>query len=91
MKITRRSFLKCSGAAAAAAALAACKGTSASASASADASSTGTAQTNSALPFDNAKWNYDADNDIYWQTQVSYCAAPQAPDYETLGIYVPGA
>ena len=91
MKITRRSFLKCSGAAAAAAALAACKGTSASTSASADASSTGTAQTNSALPFDNAKWNYDADNDIYWQTQVSYCAAPQAPDYETLGIYVPGA
>jgi hypothetical protein len=36
-------------------------------------------------------WNYDADNDVYWQVGVSYCAAPQAADYETMGIYVPGA
>lgn len=48
-------------------------------------------QDNEALTLDNAKWNYDADHDVYWQVGVSYCAAPQAPEVETMGIYVPGA
>lgn len=45
----------------------------------------------SALAFDSAAWNYDADNDVYWQIGVVYCSAPQADEYESLGIYVPGA
>lgn len=43
-----------------------------------------------ALTFDNAAWNYDADNDVYWQIGVQYAATPETTDYETLGIYVPG-
>lgn len=45
----------------------------------------------SSLIFDSSAWNYDEDNDVYWQIGVSYCANPEAEDYESLGIYVPGA
>lgn len=45
----------------------------------------------SSLVFDSSAWNYDEDNDVYWQIGVSYCAEPEAEDYESLGIYVPGA
>lgn len=44
-----------------------------------------------ALTFDNSAWNYDADNDVYWQIGVQYAATPETTEYETLGIYVPGA
>lgn len=43
------------------------------------------------LTFDNAAWQYDEINDIYWQVGVVYVANPASLDYETLGIYVPGA
>lgn len=43
------------------------------------------------LAFDNAAWQYDEINDIYWQVGVVYVANPTSLDYETLGIYVPGA
>ena len=43
------------------------------------------------LIFDNAAWQYDEINDIYWQVGVVYVANPASLDYETLGIYVPGA
>ena len=43
------------------------------------------------LTFDNAAWQYDEANDIYWQVGVVYVANPTSLDYETLGIYVPGA
>ena len=43
------------------------------------------------LAFDNAAWQYDEANDIYWQVGVVYVATPASLDYETLGIYVPGA
>ena len=43
------------------------------------------------LAFDNAAWQYDESNDIYWQVGVVYVANPASLDYETLGIYVPGA
>lgn len=43
------------------------------------------------LAFDNAAWQYDEINDIYWQVGVVYVANPASLDYETLGIYVPGA
>ncbi|MCQ4636857.1 S9 family peptidase [Anaerovorax odorimutans] len=48
-------------------------------------------QDNAALTFDNGKWNYDVGNDVYWQVKVSYCSDPETEEYETMGIYVPGA
>ena len=44
-----------------------------------------------ALTFNNAAWQYDGDNNVYYQIGVQYCANPETLDYETLGIYVPGA
>lgn len=43
------------------------------------------------LHVDNAKWNYDETNDIYYQIGLVYCAKPQATEYESLAVYVPGA
>lgn len=43
------------------------------------------------LHVDNAKWNYDETNDIYYQIGLVYCAKPQAAEYESLAVYVPGA
>lgn len=40
---------------------------------------------------DMAKWNYNAESDVYWQVGIPYCALPADEAYETLGIYVPGA
>ena len=69
--------------------LAACSsGTSGVGTASTGGSGTAAAGT---LALNNAKWSHDADNDVYYQIGLSYVASPAAPDYETLGIYVPGA
>ena len=43
------------------------------------------------LHVDNTKWNYDETNDIYYQIGLVYCAKPQATEYESLAVYVPGA
>lgn len=43
------------------------------------------------LIFDNEAWQYDEINDIYWQVGVVYVSNLASLDYETLGIYVPGA
>lgn len=43
------------------------------------------------LAFDETKWGYDSDNDVYYQIGVQYCAQPAALDYETLAVVVPGA
>ena len=43
------------------------------------------------LAFDETKWVYDSDNDVYYQIVVQYCAQPAALDYETLAVVVPGA
>ena len=40
---------------------------------------------------DNTKWNYSEKDDVYWQVQISYCEKPVDTQYETLGIFVPGA
>lgn len=50
-----------------------------------------TATPTGALAFDMTAWNYDSDNDVYWQVGVAYCENPEADEYESLGIYVPGA
>ena len=69
--------------------LAACSsGTSGNGTASTSGSGAAAAGT---LALNNAKWSHDADNDVYYQLGLSYVASPAAPDYETLGIYVPGA
>ena len=39
---------------------------------------------------DNTKWQYNAEDNVYWQTGVNYCADPVDIKYETLGIFVPG-
>ena len=43
------------------------------------------------LVLDMSAWNLDADNGVWWQVGVPYCANPATLDYETLGIYVPQA
>ena len=40
---------------------------------------------------DQSKWNYNAEDDVYWQVGISYCSKLADTQYETLGIYVPGA
>jgi len=50
----------------------------------------GTAATGS-LALSSAGWSHDAENDVYYQIGLNYVTSPIAPDYETLGIYVPGA
>ncbi len=46
---------------------------------------------NATVSISTSAWNYDSDNDIYYQLGVHYCTNPQAPAYESMGIYVPGA
>lgn len=43
------------------------------------------------LIFNTKAWQYDATNNIYYQIGVKYVSKPETTDYETLGIYVPGA
>lgn len=99
--ITRRSFIAGSGGALGAIALAGCStGTSLDTTAS-ETSASATSATSEALgtnpadlssvTIDSAAWSYDETNDIYYQIGVQYCATPAATDYETMGIYVPGA
>ena len=40
---------------------------------------------------DMTQWNYNAENDVYWQTGIVYCEDPADTAYENLGVYVPGA
>ncbi|MDO4928381.1 MAG: subtype A tannase [Corynebacterium sp.] len=45
----------------------------------------------SALSLASDQWLYDAENDVYYQLGLQYVTDPQASEYETLGIYIPGA
>lgn len=38
---------------------------------------------------DNTKWNYNAEDNVYWQVGIQYCSNPVDLTYETLGIFVP--
>ena len=40
---------------------------------------------------DMTKWQYEAEDDVYWQVGLSYAATPADGNYETMGIFVPGA
>ena len=35
-------------------------------------------------------WLYNAEKNVYYKTGISYAASPLAPEYESLGIFVPG-
>jgi hypothetical protein len=102
-KFGRRDFLKVSAAAVFGSMLAACApsvtnntgavnptAAPSGAAAAATSATTGSASA-SGLAFNNKAWKYDADNKVYWQIGVRYCTKPETTDYETLGIYVPGA
>ena len=96
--VSRRGFLGSLGAVgalAAAAGLFGCSIQSGQASVSADAAgsatSIGTGARSGSIAIDPAAWGYDSDNDVYYQIGVQYCESPQAPTYESMGIYVPGA
>lgn len=43
-----------------------------------------------ALRIDEGAWNYDEDNDVWWQSGLTYCLEPASETYERLAIYVPG-
>ena len=46
----------------------------------------------SSLPkIDNTKWSYNSEDNVYYQTGISYCADPADKSYETLAVFVPGA
>lgn len=90
--VTRRGLigsLGAVGAMAAAAGLFGCAGQSGQSTSAASASSTTT--TTGGIEIDSAAWSHDSDNDVYYQIGVQYCENPQAPNYESMGIYVPGA
>nr|MCR4734107.1 hypothetical protein [Treponema sp.] len=40
---------------------------------------------------DMTKWSYNAEDDVYYQTGLSYAANPADPAYQQMGIYIPGA
>lgn len=49
------------------------------------------AESETLAALDPAKWQYNADDGVYWQIGVSYCATPVDERYETLGVFVPEA
>ena len=89
MNLPRRTILAALPATAGLLGLGACSAGGATAQASSAASSQ--APTDAKLALDSAAWRYDADHKVYYQLGLRYVATPQASDYETLGIYVPGA
>ena len=42
------------------------------------------------LDFNNSKWRYDKEHDVYYQIGIVYCLHPESIDYQCLSIYVPG-
>ncbi len=40
---------------------------------------------------DMSKWQYNADDDVYYQIGISYCENPADESYEQLAVFVPGA
>lgn len=40
---------------------------------------------------DNTAWQYNAEDDVYYQIGIAYCANPADTSYETLAVFVPGA
>lgn len=49
------------------------------------------AQEETPLTVDMSAWQYNAEDGVYWQVGIVYCANPVDLTYETLGIFVPEA
>ena len=91
MLATRRHFLSGTTAGMAALALGACAASEESATTEGqEANASVEAIDTSALGVDMGAWRYNADDDVYWQTGIAYCAAPADEAYESLAIFVPG-
>ena len=43
------------------------------------------------VKIDMSAWQHNSEDDVYWQTGLSYVATPADADYETMGVFVPGA
>ncbi|MBQ2681760.1 MAG: twin-arginine translocation signal domain-containing protein, partial [Eggerthellaceae bacterium] len=98
LNVSRRGFLGtlgATGAAAAALGLFGCgsgnQQSGSETSQSADSSASTSTDTSKGITIDSAAWSYDSDNNVYYQIGLQYCENPQAPSYESMGIYVPGA
>ena len=89
MNLPRRTILTSLPATAGILGVGACSAGGTASQASATASSQ--APTDTKLVLNKGAWRYDAKGDVYYQLGLRYVATPQASDYETLGIYVPGA
>ncbi|MBR4445046.1 MAG: hypothetical protein IKS37_04050 [Solobacterium sp.] len=64
---------------------------SAASSEDSDAEDTDTAVTTDLSKIDSTKWLYNEDDDVWYQTGISYCSNPADASYETLAVFVPGA
>lgn len=77
-----------------AALLSACTGTSSTNSTASEETSAAEESSAAAAALskiDMKKWQYNADDDVYYQLGVSYCASPADESYEKLAIFVPAA
>ena len=73
--------------------LAACgaRGTNENTTSANEASQTKTGDVVSNLSkIDMSKWEYNADDNVYYQIGISYCETPADSSYETLAVFVPG-
>jgi len=67
-------------------------GTESTEAASSDSSVAKTTTTTTNLAkLDMSKWQYNADDDVYYQIGIVYCENPANEDYEKLAVFVPGA
>ena len=88
VSLSRRGFV--AGCAVFALSLAGC--TRGASSSSSDSEPTGANSTNvTDLHISSKAWHYDSTADAYYQIGLAYCTQPQAYDYESMAIYVPGA
>lgn len=90
MNISRRSFV--GGTSAALAVMLSACGKASDATTDNTAEKTASAdQITTNLTFDSSAWQYNADDDVYYQTGIAYCEKPADSSYESLSILVPGA
>lgn len=85
---TRRQLLRGAGGGAVGVAAFTMVGCTSSSTASGGGATTSAAP--ASLTFNGAGWSHDDTNDVYYQLGTSYVARPSS-DFETLGVYVPGA
>ena len=50
-----------------------------------------TTATTNLSKLDMTKWQYNADDDVYYQLGIVYCETPADESYEQLAVFVPGA